>query len=437
VASTGVAGRGLADFYPVGTGIDERGRIEVGGCDLADVAEQFGTPAYVYAEDDLRARAEAFRDAVDRFAPGGEVAFTVKALPCRAALRLFSDEGFWLSIASEGELRLALATGVEPARIMLHGHACTTEVLALACDAGVGRLVVDGADVADRAERAAAAQGRGWDVLLRVVADVPAEANTRAHPETGQIDLKAGIPIHKGEAAAAVARLQASSHLHLRGLHQHYSDLLGDARGPALARLADLVAETGMDCEVLDTGGGPSLEAPDGVDAPDIAGHVAASTDHLAEAMRRVGRPVPRLAFEPGTALVGRGGVSLYRVVGVRRGVRTYAILDGGMTTDLRPLLYGRPQAAAIVARPLDTGTVVSLAGASSEPGDVLAWDIELPEPQPGDLIVTPASGAYAFAHSTRFDTTPRAPVVWCRDGQARAVVRRETWEDLLAGDVG
>jgi diaminopimelate decarboxylase len=421
----------------LGSRIGDLGRLELGGCDLAEVAERFGTPAYVYAEDDLRARARAFRDAVGECAPGGEVAFAAKALPCRATLRLFSNEGLGLCIASEGELRLALAAGVEPARIVLHGHACTTRLLGLACEVGVGRLVVDGLDVAERAERAAAAHRHSWDVLLRVAADVAAAANTRFDPQTGQIDRKVGVPIHRGEAAAAVDRLQHSPHLNLCGLHQHYSDRLADARHPGLARLADLIAETGMACELVSAGGGPSLQGPTGAVGPDIAGHVAATADQLTREMRRVGRPVPRLALEPGSSLVRRGGVILYRVVGVRRGVRTYAVLDGGMTTDARPLLYGLPQDAAIVDRPMDSGGVVSLAGSTSEHGDVLAWDIELPDPQPGDLVVVPAAGAYAFALSSRFDMTPRAAVVLCREGRARVVVRRETWKDLLACDVG
>jgi diaminopimelate decarboxylase len=153
--------------------------------------------------------------------------------------------------------------------------------------------------------------------------------------------------------------------------------------------------------------------------------------------MRRVGLPMPRLAFEPGAALVGAGGVILYRVVGVRRSVRTYVVLDGGMATDGRPLLYGLGPRAAVVDRISGARDVVSLAGASSEPGDVLAWDVGLADPQEGDLVVTPAAGAYAFALSSRFDAAPRAPVVLCRDGQARAVVRRESWEDLLACDAG
>ena len=438
MASTDLAGgRSLGDPYPIGSRVNELGRLELGGCDLAEVAERFGTPAYVYAEDDLRARARAFRDAISEHAPEGELAFAAKALPCRAALRLFSGEGLGLSVASEGELRLALAAGVEPARIVLHGHACTAEVFGLACDVGVGRLVVDGLDVAERAEAAAAARGRGWDVVLRVAADVPAAANTRADPHTGQIDVKAGVPIHRGEAASAIERLERSPHLRLRGLHQHYSDVLADARGPALARLADLAAETGMACELVGAGGGPGLQSPTGAPGPDIGGHVAATAERLSREMRRVGLPVPRLGFEPGVSLVGRGGVILYRVIGVRRGVRAYAVVDGGMSTDARPLIYGRPQSAAIVDRPLDSGSVVSLAGCSSEPGDVLAWDVELPDPRPGDLVLVPAAGAYAFSLSSRFDMTARAPVVLCREGRARAVVRRETWEDLLACDVG
>ncbi|HEY1592561.1 MAG TPA: diaminopimelate decarboxylase [Solirubrobacteraceae bacterium] len=437
MATTDLARARIGDTYPIGTRIGESGSLEVGGCDLAELAEQFGTPAYIYAEDDLRTRARTLRDAVDRLAPGGEVGFSIKPLPCRAVLRLFSSEGLRISVASEGELRLALTAGVEPAQITLHGPASTPGLLDLACEVGVGRLVVDGLDVAELAERAAAAHGRSWDVLLRVVADVPAAANTRADPDTGQIDLKAGVPIHRGEAAAAVARLRDSSHLRLCGLHQHYSEMLIDARFAALGRLADLVAETGMACEVISAGGGPAVEPQLGGPGPDIAGHVAETARRLDSEMRRVGLPMPRLGFEPGASLVGRGGVILYRVVGVRRGVRSYAVLDGGITTDACPLLLGRQRSAAIVDRPLESGGRVSLAGCSSELGDVPVWDVELPDPQPGDLVMIPAAGPYAFALSSRFEMAPRAPVVLCRDGRARLVVRRESWDDLFAGDLG
>jgi len=415
----------LSHIYPIGSRIDERGHLEIGGCDVLELAERFGTPAYVVAEDDLRARARAF---IAAFRARGhqdfEVVFAAKAFPATAVMSLFAQEGLGCDVASAGELHLALRAGFDPAKLVLHGNARDDGELVAALAARVGHIVIDNDGDIDRLERLTAGATHRQPVLIRVTPGVSGETHEKI--STGQADSKFGIGLD--EAPAAIDRVRTLAGVELRGLHLHLGSQLFsfDPFRVAIAAIADL-----GDFPVYDLGGGLAVAYTDEQTPPAIEDYVEA----LVEAAREQLGPGKRLLVEPGRSLVANGGVTLYRVIGVKRNVSTWVSVDGGMSDNLRPMLYGARYQAEIADR-LGGSTLVHLAGKHCESGDVLIRDVLLDDPRPGDVVVTPVTGAYAYAMANNYNGVPRAPVIFCSDGEARVVVRRETLDDLHARDV-
>ena len=414
----------LSPVYPQGTRVNDAGHLEVGGCDLVEVAREFGTPAYVVAEDDLRARARAFREALERHhGPDSDVLFASKAFPCTAVYRVFAEEGLSCDVASGGELHMALAAGFDPARIVVHGNAKSEAEILAALEAGVGAFVVDSWD--DMARIEALASGR-QAVLLRVTPGVEADTHHAVH--TGHAGSKFGVGLR--EAHAIIERIGASEHLELRGLHMHIGSQLF-ALEPFRAGIAAL-AGLG-DWPVIDVGGGLAATYEDDDVAPDAETWVEEVVAAVHELMGRE----RRVLIEPGRALVANGCLTLYSVETVKRNTSTWVAVDGGMSDNLRPMLYdSRYQARLANRASANAGERCRVAGKHCESGDVLVWDAHLDEPRPGDLLVTPGTGAYTFAMANNYNGVPRAPVIFCAGGDARAVVRRETYADLLARDV-
>src|SRR3954470_10515409 len=404
----------VSHVYPLGSRLNERGRLEVGGCDVLDLAREYGTPAYVYAEDDMRARArayvEAFRARTERF----EVVYASKAFPCTAAYRLMNEEGLSCDVASGGELHLALAGGFAPERIYMHGNNKTKAELRLAVERGVGHIVVDSFDEIDRLERI----GRGQRVMLRVVPGIaPA---THSYISTGQEDSKFGFGLADVERAAERC---AEAGLELRGLHAHIGSQVFELE--AFERLAEVL--TGMgDWPLLNLGGGLAIAYTREDEPPSIEEYVDAL-------LRRAPANVTVLC-EPGRSLVGNAGVTLYTVGTVKRNVRTYVAVDGGMADNLRPMLYGARYEAEIADRLGGSGKVM-IAGMHCESGEILVQHATLAGPRVGDTLVIPATGAYGHAMANNYNALPRPPVIFCRDGDARVVVRRETYDDLTRRD--
>jgi diaminopimelate decarboxylase len=416
----------LEHVLPIGSRVNPAGHLEVGGCDLVELAQRVGTPAYVVAEDDVRARARAFLGGLRRRHPDGDALFASKAFPCTAVLSVLADEGLSCDVASGGELAMALRAGFDPARIYLHGNAKSLEELEFAMRAGVGHIVLDSADDADRLEGAAAAAGAVQEVLIRVTPDVSGE--THAAISTGQADSKFGVGLR--DAPAAIARVGSSPHLRLVGLHCHIGSQLLDL--DPFRRAVDALAGLGR-FEVLNLGGGLGVAYLEGQRPPPLDEYL----DTVVAAVHdRCGRDV-RLLLEPGRALVANSTVTLYTVQTVKRNVSTWVAVDGGMSDNLRPMLYGSRYTALLAERPLATGAEpCRLAGKHCESGDVIAHDVHLPAPSPGDIVVTPATGAYGYAMANNYNGVPRPPVVFVSDGEARVVVRRETYDDLMARDV-
>ncbi|MDQ3849346.1 MAG: diaminopimelate decarboxylase [Actinomycetota bacterium] len=415
----------LSHVYPLGSRVDERGRLQIGGCDAIDLAREFGTPAYVVAPDDIRARARAFLAAFRARSADFDVLFASKAFPCTAVYRLLAEEGIGCDVASGGELALALRGGFDAARIYLHGNAKSEAELRFALEAGVGYVVVDNADEVERLEGAVAAAGApAQPVLLRVTPDV--RGATHAKISTGQADSKFGVSM--ADAPAAIDRLRRSRQLDLAGLHMHIGSQILELE--PFRRAIRAVAALG-DFDVYNLGGGLGAAYTAEQEPPSIEDYVEAKVATL-EAVIGPGR---RILDEPGRALVANSAVTLYTVQSVKRNVSTWVAVDGGMSDNLRPMLYGSPYEAQVADR-FGGGTRCRLTGKHCESGDVIVADAELADPRVGDVVVTPATGAYGHAMANNYNGVPRPPVIFVAGGDARVVVRRETYDDLAARDV-
>jgi diaminopimelate decarboxylase len=417
--------------YPAGSRVNERGHLEIAGCDVVELAERFGTPAYIYAEDDIRRRAEeyvrAFEDRTDSF----EVIYASKALPATAVYRLMRDAGLSVDVASGGELHMALAAGFDPALIHMHGNNKTERELRYAFESGVGHLIVDSFDEIELADRLL---DRPQKVLIRVTPGI--KPSTHDYVQTGQLDSKFGFGLADRLAERAVETVRESSNLELVGLHAHIGSQIFELEpyGKAIDVIADFCDSVDLQPELLNVGGGLGIAYLDTDEPPSIEDYV----DVKVRGVQRVFDPAPKILVEPGRSLVGNAGVTAYRVGTVKEipGVRTYVAVDGGMSDNLRPMLYGSRYEAVIADRAAETPeTLATIAGMHCESGDVLIRDTDLAAPRVGDVLVTPATGAYGHAMANNYNGVPRPPVIFCRNGEARVVVRRETWDDLLSRD--
>jgi len=410
--------------------VDRAGRLSIGGVDVVELAAEHGTPLFVYDEEHLRRRC---REAVAAFGDG--VAYASKAFLCTAMAALAHQEGMALDVASGGELHVALAAGVPPGRLVLHGNNKSEAELRRARQAGVGTTVVDSFDEIGRLEALHAEDGRRPRVLVRVTPGV--EAHTHQYVRTGQEDTKFGFSVASGAAARAVAALAGSPAVELAGVHAHIGSQVFRLSSfeQAVGVLAAFFAPLGL--PELCVGGGLGVAYVTGESAPSITEWAAA----VRAACRAAGVPAEtRVTAEPGRAVVAAAAVTLYRVGTIKRldGIRTYVAVDGGMSDNPRPVLYGSgyeaflPRAAG-AERPL-AATVV---GKHCESGDVVVHDARLPaDLAVGDVLATPVTGAYGHSMASTYNKVPRPPVVFVRDGRARLVVRRETHDDLLRLDL-
>jgi diaminopimelate decarboxylase len=396
------------------------GRLTVGGRALQDVAAEFGTPAFVIDEQGLRETAREYLEAFRSRHPRTDVHFASKAMPCAPVIRVLAEEGLGCDVASAGELVIALAAGADPAHIVLHGNAKSDEDIRAAVQAGVGLIVIDGPDDLDRLERLAPATQA---VLLRINPSVPGV--THSAMDTGSPEAKFGVAIE--DAPALLERVDNA--LELRGLHVHIGSQLLDLAG--FGRAAEAIAQLGS-YTTYDLGGGLGIAYTPEERAPSIAEYAEATVKALHEHLD----PGADLIVEPGRSVVGRSGLTLYEVVTVKRGQRTHVAVNGGMGDNLEPMLYGQRFAPFVLDQERDPETC-ELVGHHCESGDVLAHAVPLASPRRGDLVAVPVTGAYCYSLQNNYNGARRPPVVFCSEGEARLVVRRETYDDLLARNVG
>jgi len=414
----------LSPVLPQTAALDDDGCLVVGGCRVADVVAQVGTPALLVDEAALRSAAREHLRALRSRHPDSDVYFASKAFPCPSIAALFAQEGCGCDVVSAGELRLALAGGVPAERILMHGNAKTDADIRAALEAGVGLIVVDGFDEIDRLERLA---DRPQRVLLRVNPGV--YAPTHEALATGHDGSKFGIVA--ADVPAAIARIEALEMIELEGLHAHIGSQILELE--PFARCAQALAGFGA-FATYDLGGGLGVRyTPEDPVAPTFDAYaevlIAAVREHLGSACR--------IIVEPGRALVAPSGVTAYTAVTVKRGEHTFVAVDGGMGDNLEPMLYGQRFAPLILdAPPGRERESCAVVGPHCETGDRLVGTSELARPAVGDTVLLPVTGAYCYTMANNYNGSRRPPVVLLHDGEARTIVRRETTEDLLARQV-
>jgi len=397
--------------------------IRIGGCLLREIADRFGTPAYVLDEQALRARAQEYARALADRHRRGLVCFAAKAYPSASVISVLAQEGLGCDVVGAGELRIALAAGVHPAKIVMHGNAKTDQDIQAALDAGIGYIVVDSFDEIDRIARLARER---TPVLLRVNPAI--DSATHAALATGGAGAKFGVPV--AQVPEAIARMRAVRTMDLRGLHAHI--------GSQILELGQFEAEVAM---LAGLGRFPVYDFGGGLGARYIPQDAPPSVDQYAEALiaaahRHLDDGIDIL-IEPGRSVVAQAGVTLYRVVTVKKSARVHVAVDGGMGDNLEPSLYGQRFTPLMVGRWDAEPVLADLVGRHCESGDVITPDVGLADPRVGDLVVVPVTGAYCFTMANNYNAVLRPPVVLCADGQARLAVRRETYADLFAREVG
>lgn len=432
-------------LFPDSVGIDETGSLVIGGCNVSNLADQFGTPLYLYDGGTLDGGVEAYQIALSRHYPGkAQLAYAAKAWLCTATARWIADKGIGLDVVSGGELAIALRGGVQPDSIHFHGNNKSDAELAQALDAGVGCIVVDHPGELARLDDLAHSRGRRQSIWLRVNPDV--DTDTHRHTQTGHAASKFGLSLRDGAAEAVARDALNRDGVTLAGLHCHIGSQLRDP-GPlvqAAERLVELAAQmrdaTGWQPAELSPGGGWAVPyTPDQLAGlPSIDQYVAEIAGALAASCRRHGLALPRLVLEPGRSLVARAGVALYTVGAVKQaGETTYAFIDGGLADNPRPALYNAGYSALLAnRRGGPERQTVAVAGPYCETGDVLIRDISLPLLQAGDLLAVPVSGAYQLSMASNYNASRRPAVVWVGNGDAHLIQRRETVDDLLRRDL-
>ncbi len=418
------------------------GELVIGGISTIALAEEFGTPLYVFDEATLRQRARIAVAAAYAGGPGSRAVFASKALEIPVILAMLAEEGLGIDVVSGGELYVALQSGIDPSVITFHGNNKSAQELQEAIDAGIELIAVD--NLYELALLAGLTEGREHPVPILLRVNPGIDVHTHDKIATGVLDSKFGFPLWNEDAAVAVARALEIPGIALKGFHCHLGSQLFDEQVAVLAIekivafAADMRREHGIEFAIISPGGGMGISYLEGMPEMDIAAWMGVTADALERRCALAKMPQPALVFEPGRWIVGPSGVALYRV-GSRRdidGVRSYVSVDGGMADNIRPTLYDASYTAELANRVGDGSETVTIAGKYCESGDVLIRDIALPRLEPGDLLAVPGAGAYCIPMASNYNLALKPAVVIVSDGQATLIRRRETYADLLTLDV-
>jgi len=433
----------LRNILPLTAAVDRAGHLTVGGCDTVELAREFGTPLYVFDEEDLRARCREFRREFEARHPDVLIVYAAKAYLGRALAALVAEEGLGLDVVSGGELACARAVDFPLERVYFHGNNKSGQEIREALAAGVGRVVVDNFHELVLLGDAAASLGHRQAVLLRVTPGV--DPHTHAYVTTGAVDSKFGLPLVGGLAEEALVQALASPGLEVMGLHYHLGSQITEtepyrkAAEVVLEFAARMKERHGLELREYSVGGGIAVPYTRDAATPPLAEYAETLVGALHEGCGRHGLPPPRLTVEPGRAIVARAAVALYTVGATKEvpGVRTYVAVDGGMADNIRPALYGSRYEALVANRMADPPQEkVTVVGRYCESGDILVSEAETPRLWAGDLLALPVSGAYGLAMASNYNWALRPAVVMVKDGHARLIRRRETYDDLLACDI-
>jgi diaminopimelate decarboxylase len=423
--------------------INDKGHLEIGGCDVADLAAQFGTPLYIVDEALVRKRAseyvEAFKTSGLRF----QVAYASKAFSVMAMCAIAEQEGLSLDVVSDGELYTAMQAGFPAERIHFHGNNKTPEEINMALDAGIGCFVVDNFMELQLLNALAGDKGKKVNILLRITPGV--EAHTHDYISTGQTDSKFGFDLGNGAAKQAIQEALALPNLIILGVHSHIGSQIFEVEGFRMAvdKVADFAVairdELNLTFKVINLGGGFGIRYVEGDTPLPISEYVAAITGAIISKFTNAEFPLPEIWVEPGRSMVGDAGTTLYTIGTSKHipGVRKYIAVDGGMTDNPRPALYQSKYEAVLANRANEAAEeTVSIAGKCCESGDMLIWDLELPKAKNGDLLAVFCTGAYNYAMASNYNRIRRPAVVFVKDGQADLAVKRESLENIVCNDV-
>lgn len=422
--------------------INENGHLEIGGCDCVELAKKFGTPLYVMDETLIRENCRRYKKAFAQNYPAEtRICYAGKAFLNLAMCRLIEEEGLYLDVASGGELFTALQAKFPPERIYMHGNFKSEEELTLAVRHKIGRVVVDCMEELERLNSIAERKGVIAEILLRLTPGV--EAHTHEYIRTGQIDTKFGFHIENGIAFEAVRKALSLKHLKLHGFHCHIGSQIFEIEPYRIAieqmfSFAEIVrSETGFSMHELNLGGGLGVRYTPEDDPPSIEIFVSEICQAVKEFADKYKFDFPILAVEPGRSIVGEAGTTLYTVGVVKEipNVRTYVSVDGGMSDNPRPALYGAKYFAVVANKASQPANkVVTVAGKHCE-SDILIKDIALSDLQPGDILAVFTTGAYHYSMASNYNRFPKPAVIFVEEGKAKLAVRRETYDDLLRCD--
>ena len=430
-------------IFPRTAEINSQNHITIGGCDVTDLAEEFGTPFYVFDEDTLRYKCREFQEEFSQRYSDTLVIYACKAYINPAMARIFKEEGLGLDVVSEGEIAVAQLAECPPENVYFHGNNKGPQELETALSWRLGRVVVDNFHELGLLDELAGRKGHTQDVLIRLSPGV--DPHTHAHTTTGILDSKFGIPIEGGQAEEAVKKALAAPNLNLLGLHFHLGSPIFEvepyrqAIEIAMSFAAQMQEWHGFVLQELSPGGGFAIQYTEDEPPPEVAEYASVISSAVLERCKGPEMPPPKLVIEPGRAIVGQAGVAVYRVGSTKDvpGIRRYISVDGGMGDNIRPAIYGSRYQALVANKASDEPEErVTIAGKFCESGDILVSDIDLPKVVAGDLIAIPASGAYCLSMASNYNAVPRPPILLVKDGKSQLIRRRETYQDLMRCDL-
>jgi diaminopimelate decarboxylase len=430
-------------LFPLTAEVSKQGHLCIGGCNVVDLAAEFGTPLYLFDELTLRRKCREFKDEFCKYHPDTLVIYASKAFLNRALALIFKEEGLGLDVVSGGELSIAHSVNFPLDKVYFHGNNKTPEELNLALDLGVGRIVVDNFYELELLNRLAGEKGISQNILLRLTPGV--DPHTHQYTTTGTIESKFGFPLATGQAEEAVNQALAASNLNLLGLHFHLGSPVPEVQPYELAmelvlRFArEMGRKFGFNLSEFDIGGGFAVPYTLDSKVPTIADYARAVTGKLSGLISGLGLSRPRLIIEPGRAIVGQAGVALYKVGAVKEipGIKKYVCVDGGMSDNIRPALYGAKYEALVANKALEAERdMVTIAGKLCESGDILVKDINLAPVHSGDIIAIPVCGAYSIPMASNYNAMPKSAIVMAKEGRARLIRRRETYQDMMNLDL-
>ncbi len=429
----------ILSVLPQTAKIDKKGHLEIGGCDTVRLVEKFGSPLFIMDEETIRTQCRRYKNAFSKFDPNIEIIYAGKAFISLAFCQILKEENLSLDVSSGGEIYLAHQAGFPMERTYFHGNNKTLDELELALRLGVGRIIVDSFDELKLLNQLGKKRKERVKILLRITPGIV--PSTHTYVQTGQVDSKFGFGLGEGIAFKAAKQALSLPFLDLCGFHTHIGSQIfalhpfAKAVEVIMDFLKDVKEKIGFEAKELDMGGGLGIKYQASDQPSTIEDLAQVIVNGVKSESQRLGLKMPKVMVEPGRSIVGNACVTLYKIGTIKEipGVRVYVSVDGGMSDNLRPMLYGAVYEAILANRANEKrNTRVTVVGKHCESGDILIKDAQIPKPKIGDILCTPATGAYGYVMSNNYNKQPRAAVVLAREGKAKLIIRRETYADLI-----